>query len=127
MTHITRIATSTAISVALLITPAVGAVVTHEIGASSSDSSEIEAAVTASRHGEPATIEWYIAVEGPYAVAFDGCGPGACSESQLVRQNGRWVVTCYAVEGKGRFGTCGIPAQTEEKLRHQAISLYHGP
>jgi hypothetical protein len=127
MKHITRFATLAAVSIVLAIGPAVGAVVTHEIGASSSDVQAIELAVTQSRHGEPASLDWYIAVDGPYAVAFDGCGPGACNENQLVRQGGRWVVTCYTTEGKGRFGTCVIPAKTEEGLRRSALSLYRGP
>lgn len=127
MKRITGFATLAAISIAFVIGPAVGAVVTHEIGASSSDAREIEAAVTQSRHGEPASIDWYIAVDGQYAVAFDGCGPGACNENQLVRLDGHWTVTCYTTEGKGQFGTCVMPPNTEEKLRRSAISLYHGP
>jgi hypothetical protein len=126
MKRITRFTTLAAACIVLAIGPAVGAVVTHEIGASSSDVYGIEAAVTQSHRGEPASIDWYIAVEGPYAVAFDGCGPGACDENQLVRQAGRWIVTCYTTEGKGQFGTCLIPPKAEEKLRRLAFSLYNG-
>jgi hypothetical protein len=123
MKRVTRFTTLAAVSIVLTIGTAVGAVVTHAIGASPSDVRAIEAAVTEMRHGEPASIDWYIAVDGPYASAIDGCGPGACNENQLVRQGGRWIVTCYTTEGKGCFGTCLMPLKTEEKLRREALCM----
>jgi hypothetical protein len=116
-----------AVSIIVATGVAIGAGLTHSIGASSSDVRAIKAAVTNVRHGEPASIDWYIAVDGRYAVAFDGCGPGACDENQLVRSSGRWAVSCYTTEGKGLFGRCAMPTKTEQELRRKALSLYHGP
>ncbi|HTV75201.1 MAG TPA: alpha/beta hydrolase [Candidatus Acidoferrales bacterium] len=101
---------------------AVGAGATHATGVSASDVRAIEATVSGFRHEDPLLIDWYIAVDGQYAVAYDGCGPGACDENQLVRRNGSWIVTCYTTEGKGRFGTCLTPPKTEQNLCRMALS-----
>lgn len=100
---------------------------THAIGANSSDVRAIKRAVIRLRRFAPASIDWYIAVEGRYAVAFAGCGPGACDENQLVREENTWVISCYTTAGKGHFGTCTMPPKLEQKLSHSALSLYHGP
>jgi hypothetical protein len=127
MIGITRFTAMTAVGVILTIGMAIGAGVTHATGVSATDVVTIKSAVTNLRHGEPTSIDWYIAVDGPYALVYDGCGPGACNETQLIRQGSRWVVTCYTVEGKGRFGTCSTPSQTVQELRREALSSYHGP
>jgi hypothetical protein len=106
---------------------AFGAGLTHATGANPADVQAIKAAITKVRHVEPPSIDWYIAVEGRYAVAFDGCGPGACDENQLVRSGGTWIVSCYTTGGKGLFGTCIMPRRTEQALVRSALSLYHGP
>lgn len=127
MKGITRSMTLTAVAAILTIGIAASAGVTHATGASTTDVATLKSAVTNLRHGEASSIDWYIAVNGSYAVVYDGCAPGACNETQLFRQNGRWAVTCYTVEGKGRFGTCVAPLQTQQELRREALSSYHGP
>jgi hypothetical protein len=117
-----RFVTLAAVSMVLTIGTATGAGLTRSIGASASDVRAIKAAVIQFRR-DPDSIDWYIAVDGSDAVAFDGCGPGACDENQLIRQDGRWIVTCYTTEGKGRFGTCLVPLKTEEKLRRKALCM----
>jgi hypothetical protein len=121
-----RFATLIAVSMVVTICAAAGADVTHAIGASPSDVRAIEAAVTQFRypHGDPPdSIDWYIAVDEPFAVAYDGCGPGACNENQLVRQRGRWIVSCYTTEGKPGFGSCFTVEKTAEKLRRMALCM----
>lgn len=99
----------------------VAAGATHATGVSAADVRAIQAAVSQFRHEDAALIDWYIAVDGQYAVAYDGCGPGACDENQLVRRNASWIVTCYTTEGKGRFGTCLAPPKTEQRLSCMAL------
>lgn len=123
MKRIIRFTTLCAAGVIFATGMALGAGLTHATGASARDVSAIKTAVTALRHGEPSSISWYIAVSGPYAVAYDGCTPGACNETQLIRRSGRWVVACYTVEGKGRFGACAVPPQKEQRLRRAALRL----
>jgi len=101
---------------------AAGVGATHATGVSAADVRAIEATVGRFRHEDPASIDWYIAVDGRYAVAYDGCGPGACDENQLVRRSGGWTVTCYTTEGKGRFGTCLTPPEIEQHLCRVALS-----
>jgi hypothetical protein len=116
-----------AVCASLTVGVAMGSGATHATGASTSDVATIKSAVTNLRDGEPNSIDWYIAVDGSYATVYDGCGPGACNETQLIRQDSHWVVTCCTVEGKGRFGTCVAPLPTQAELRNKALSSYHGP
>jgi len=125
MKRITRFSALGTISIILATGVAVAAALTHAVGATAADVSAIKLAVTQLRHGVPFNVSWYIAVNGPYAVAYDGCSPGACNETQLFRRNGHWAVTCYTVEGKGRFGKCLTPANKIQRLRRAALSSYH--
>jgi hypothetical protein len=126
MRSIIRFASLSAGSVMLALVPAIGAGLTHAVGASATDVAAIKTAVTGLRHGEPASIDWYIAVNGADAVVYAGCTPGACNQTQLIRRDGRWVVTCYTVEGKGRIGTCSMTPDKAQSLRRAALSSYHG-
>jgi pimeloyl-ACP methyl ester carboxylesterase len=101
---------------------AAGAGATHASGASAADVRAIETTVSKFRQEDPALVDWYIAVDGQYAVAYDGCGPGACDENQLIRRNGGWALTCYTTEGKGQFGTCLTPPKTQQDLCRVALS-----
>lgn len=122
MKRLARAGTLLAASFVLAIGTAAGAELMHSTGASVRDVHAIKAAVTRRfRDGLPASVVWYIAAEGSYAVAFDGCGPGACDENQLVRRGARWIVTCFTTSGKGQFGTCLVPPKIEWKLRHEAL------
>ena len=121
MNLIVRFTTQAVLGV-ILATGVAGAGLTHATGAGVAEVSAIKAAVIGLRHVEPTAIDWYIAVSGPNAVAYDGCGPGACDETQLFRRDGHWVVTCYTVEGKGRFGRCTMPASEERRLRRAALT-----
>jgi hypothetical protein len=123
MKRIARFTMSAAISILLVTGVAAGAGSTHATGASSSDVHAIKVALTLLRRGEAASVDWYIAVDGQYAVVYDGCYPGVCNENQLIHRAGSWVVTCYTTEGKGQFGTCLVPPQIERSLRRLALCM----
>lgn len=116
MKRIVCFTTLITIGILLSIGVALSASSTYAIGGSASDVLSIKATVARFRHEAPTAIDWYIAVDRQYAVAYDGCGPGACDENQLVRREGNWTVTCYTTEGKGQFGTCVTPRKTEQRL-----------
>lgn len=122
MRHIT-LNLAMVISIALSIGTAAGAGLTHAAGAGHSEVRTIKTTVSRFRHEEPTAMDWYIAVDGKYAVAYDGCRPGACDENQLVRRGRNWIVTCFTTEGKGQFGTCLTPPKTEQELRRTALCM----
>lgn len=123
MKRIAQFTLSATSGILLAFGTAFSAGLTHATGASAADVRAIKGSVTALRHGEPTAIDWYIAVDGRYAVAYDGCGPGACDENQLVRRGLSWIVTCYTTEGKGQFGACLTPSKTEQRLRRMALCM----
>jgi hypothetical protein len=123
MKQIVRLMTSGAITILLATGVAMGAGSTHATGASSADVHAIKAAIARVRNGEPASVDWYIAAEGQYAVVYDGCYPGVCNENQLVKKAGSWIVTCFTTEGKGQFGTCLLPRPIERQLHRAALCM----
>lgn len=122
MRGVLRFTTFITIGILLPIGVALGAGSTHAIGGSASDVRSIKETVAQFRHEAQNAIDWYIAVDGQYAVAYDGCGPGACDENQLIRRGSNWIVTCYTTEGKGQFGTCLTPRTTEQRLCRMALA-----
>ena len=105
------------------------AAATHSVGASPRDVSAIKAVVlsTLRKHRQPTPRDWYIAVQGRYAIAIGDCAPGECDDHQLVRSGSTWTPSCYEFGKNGIIGTCALPAATAEKLRREALSFYHGP
>lgn len=105
------------------------AAATHSVGASAGDISAIKAVVlnTLRKDRQSTPRDWYIAVQGHYAIAIGDCGPGECDDHQLVRSGSTWTPSCYDFGKNGVIGTCALPAATAEKLRREALSFYHGP